>query len=120
MMQYEMMTVNGLAVVRLAGACALVMTVVAHAGAAESNTSASTFAQRCAACHAADGSGATVVGKSAHIPDLRSPQVQNQSDTDVEKIIANGKGTMPAFGTSLSNDEIHGLVLYVRGLAKKQ
>ncbi len=119
-MQYQMIKANGRAVVALAGACALVMTVAAHAGAQASNAAASTFAQRCSACHAADGSGDTVVGKSAHIPDLRSPQVQNQSDTDVEKVIANGKGTMPAFGTSLSNDEIHGLVLYVRGLAKKQ
>jgi mono/diheme cytochrome c family protein len=119
-MHYEMRKVNGRAVIVLAGVCALVVTVAAHAGAAESSAAASTFAQKCAGCHAADGSGATVVGKSAHIPDLRSPQVQNQADPDVEKVIANGKGTMPAFGTSLSNDEIKGLVVYVRALAKKQ
>jgi len=119
-MQYETMKVNGLRVVGLAGACVLLMAVAAHADPKESNTAASTFAEKCSTCHAADGSGATVVGKSAKIPDLRSPQGQNQAEANLEETIAHGKGMMPAFGTSLSNDEIKGLVLYVRGLAKKQ
>jgi mono/diheme cytochrome c family protein len=119
-MHYQIMKVNGLAVAGLASACALAMMVAAHAGAEESNTAAATFAQRCSACHAADGGGATVVGKSANIPDLRSPQVQKQADADLEEIIAHGRGTMPAFGTSLSKDEIQGLVRYVRDLAKQK
>jgi cytochrome c6 len=119
-MRNQIMRVNGLAAVRLVGACVFVMTVAASASAADSKVAASTFAQRCAECHAADGSGATTMGKSAHIPDLRSPQVQNQSDADLKNLVTHGKGVMPAFGTSLSNDEIDGVVSYVRGLAKKQ
>jgi len=118
-MQNQIVRVNGLAAVRLAGACVLFMAVAAYAGAEDSKAAASTFSQRCAECHAADGSGATTMGKSANIPDLRSPQVQNQADADVKDVIVHGKGVMPAFGTSLSNDEIDGLVLYVRGLATK-
>ena len=119
-MRSQLMTVTRHAMFGLAGACVLSMGVAARAGAEESNVAASTFAQKCSGCHAADGSGATVIGKSANIPDLRSPQVQNLADADVGGIIAHGKGTMPPFGTSLSDGEIHGLVLYVRGLAKQQ
>ena len=118
-MQNQVMRVNGLATLRLVGACVLIMAIAASASAEDSKTAASTFAQKCAECHAADGSGATTIGKSANIPDLRSPQVQNQADAAMKDIIAHGKGVMPAFGTSLSNDEIDGLVVYVRGLAKK-
>ena len=118
-MHTRIMKVNGLAAIGLAGACVLFMAIAANVQAEDSKIAASTFAQRCSACHGADGSGATVMGKSANIPDLRSPQLLNQTDADLEETIARGKGVMPAFGTSLSNDEIDGLVLYVRGLAKK-
>ena len=117
-MQTRIMRMNGIAV-GVAGACLLFTAVAASADAEASKIAASTFAQRCAECHAADGSGATVMGKSANIPDLRSPQLLNQSDADLEDTIARGKGVMPAFGTSLSDDQINGLVVYVRGLAKK-
>ena len=36
----------------------------------------------------------------------------------VEQIITEGKGKMPAYGKSLKPDEIKAMVAYVRGLAK--
>jgi len=69
-------------------------------------------------CHAADGSGSTPVGKSLKIPDLRSAQVQGQSDGQLATSISSGKGKMPAYGKSLSPEQINQLVAFIRGLKK--
>jgi len=104
---------------RFALAALITGVALSPAAATPNDPGAATFATHCEACHGADGSGNTVVGKSANIPDLRSPRVQSQTDEGLQGIIANGLGTMPAFGTGLSADEIHGLVQYVRALAQK-
>lgn len=104
---------------RLALAALAVAVASSPAAAAPNDPGAATFAAHCAACHGDDGSGNTVIGKSANIPDLRAPQVQSQTDEQLQNVVAHGLGTMPAFATSLSPDEIHSVVLYVRDLAKK-
>jgi cytochrome c6 len=81
--------------------------------------SAELFKTKCAACHGADGSGQTPVGKTMKIRDLRSPEVQKQTDADLQKIITDGKLKMPAFKTKLSVADISSLVAYIRGTAKK-
>jgi mono/diheme cytochrome c family protein len=86
--------------------------------AAASDRAQATYSGKCAMCHGADGSGDTVIGKSAKIPDLRSAPVQSQTDAQLEDIVSHGKGVMPAFGSSMSNDEIHSTVLYLREIAK--
>jgi mono/diheme cytochrome c family protein len=94
-------------------------TVTVAASAAGSDAAAASFAEHCAICHAPNGSGDTVVGKSVKIPDLRSAEVQSQSDAQLAEIIANGKGAMPPF-TSLSKDEIDALVKHIHELAKEK
>ena len=74
----------------------------------------------CAQCHGADGSGNTPVGKSLKARDLRSDDVQKQSDDELAAVIADGKGKMPAFKSSLSAEQVRELVTYIRTLAKKQ
>src|SRR5215467_9001074 len=71
--------------------------VALAASAGGSDPGAVNFEMHCATCHAPNGSGDTVVGKSVHIPDLRAPAVQSQSDAQLAEIIANGKGAMPPF-----------------------
>jgi len=93
-------------------------TVAVAASASGNDPAASTFGEHCATCHAPNGSGDTVVGKSAKIPDLRSPAVQSQPDAQLADIIANGKGLMPGFKSNLSKDEIDALVKHVHQLAK--
>jgi mono/diheme cytochrome c family protein len=95
-------------------------TVAVAASASGNDPGQSTFEAHCATCHAPDGSGDTVVGKSAKIPDLRSPAVQTQPDTQLADVIANGKGLMPGFKSSLSKDEIDALVKHVHQLAGKK
>jgi len=69
---------------------------------------AAVYKAKCASCHGADGSGQTPVGKSLKIRDLRSAEVQKQTDVELTKIIAGGKGKMPAYGKQLSNADVEG------------
>src|SRR6266849_1769190 len=78
-----------------------------------------TFQTKCAMCHGPDGGGSEV-GKSMNVPDLRSQAVQKLSDAELAQIISNGKGGMPAFKDSLSEDQIHGLVTHIHSLAAKK
>jgi mono/diheme cytochrome c family protein len=93
-------------------------TLAVAASASGNDPGQSTFEAHCAACHAPNGSGDTVVGKSAKIPDLRSPAVQSLPDAQLADVIANGKGLMPPFKSSLSKDEIDALVKHVHQLAQ--
>ena len=77
------------------------------------------FKSNCASCHGTDGAG-TPLGKSMNAPDLRSADVQKHSDAELAEIIANGKKDMPSFKKSLTEDQIRGLVQYVRELAKNK
>jgi cytochrome c6 len=77
-----------------------------------------TYKTKCAACHAADGSGSEV-GKKLGTHGFHSSQVQSQSDADLTQIIAKGKNKMPAYEKSLKPDEIKGLVAYMRELGNK-
>ncbi len=51
------------------------------------------------------------------VPDLRSPAVQKLTDAELAQVISDGKGGMPSFKGSLSDDQIHGLVTCIRSLA---
>ena len=79
---------------------------------------AALYKAKCASCHGADGSGKTSVGKSLKVSDLCSKNVQKLSDKALAKVIADGKGKMPAYAKKLSADQIKSLVATVRALAK--
>lgn len=81
---------------------------------------ASLYKVKCADCHGADGSGNTAVGKSLKLRDLRSADVQKQTDEELAAITANGKGSMPAYKDELTGDQIRQLVGFMRQLAKKK
>ena len=101
------------------GLTLFVVSVVEANPGPDSAASSATFRTKCATCHGQDGGGSTV-GKSMNVPDLRSPVVQKLSDTELAQIIANGKGGMPPFKSSLSEDQIHSMVSYVRSLHQKK
>ena len=79
---------------------------------------AALFKARCAMCHGPDGSGLTPVGKSLKVRNLRSADVQKQSDAELAKIISNGKGKMPAMKANLSDADIRTLVAHIRTFKK--
>jgi len=81
---------------------------------------AALFKAKCAACHGADGSGDTSMGKTLKLRDLRSADVQKQTDAQLTEIITNGKGKMPAYKGKVTDDQIKQLVATIRDLAKKK
>lgn len=80
---------------------------------------AAIYKAKCASCHGPDGSGQTPVGKTMKVRDLRSPEVQKQTDKELYDWTAEGKGKMPAYKNKLSEAEINALVAHMRDLAKK-
>ena len=61
------------------------------------------------------------MGKQLGVTDLRSDDVQKETDAQLTDSVANGKGKkMPAYKATLKDDQIKGLVGYIRELAKKK
>ena len=78
------------------------------------------FKTKCAACHGPDGKGEVPMGKKLGAHDLKSAEVQKQSDAQLTEVITKGKNKMPAYGGKLSKEQIAQLVAYIREIAKKQ
>jgi mono/diheme cytochrome c family protein len=78
---------------------------------------AETFKAKCAMCHGDDASGNTPLGKRLKIHDLRSPEVQKETDDQLAAIITDGKPPMPAYSKILTVEQIHQLVAYLRSIA---
>ena len=87
--------------------------------AADAPGAAEIYKTKCASCHGPDGAGQTPAGKAMKVHDLRSAEVQKQTDADLQKSISDGKGKMPAYKTKISVADVASLVAYIRGLAKK-
>jgi len=82
------------------------------------DTTADLYKSKCAACHGVNGSGDTPAGKKLEVRDLRSADVQKQSDAELNAVIANGKKKMPAYSDKLSAQQIQDLVKYIRNLKR--
>jgi cytochrome c6 len=81
------------------------------------NASETLYKSKCAACHSADGSG-SAMGKKLGAHDFQAAEVQKISDAELSDIITNGKNKMPAYGKSLSAEDVKGLVAYIRTLKR--
>lgn len=79
---------------------------------------ATLFKAKCASCHGADGSGNTPMGKKLSVRDMRSAQVQSQSDAQLAAIISKGKGKMPPYEKSLNQQQVQEMVSFIRKLAR--
>ena len=70
----------------------LVIIVAAFAAAAQANKEgAAQYKKSCAMCHGPDGSGGTPMGKKLAVRDLRSADVQKQTDAQLTEVISKGK-----------------------------
>jgi cytochrome c6 len=79
---------------------------------------AATYKAKCAMCHGADGAGQTPMGKNMKLRDLRAADVQKQTDAELVKWIADGKGKMPAYKAKLGAADIDALVAFIRSIKK--
>ncbi|MBK9312634.1 MAG: cytochrome c [Acidobacteria bacterium] len=77
------------------------------------------FKDKCASCHGEDGMGNTPPGKQLKVRNLRSAEVQKQSDAQLAAVIAKGKDKMPPFEKSLNKEQINQLVAHIRQFGKK-
>lgn len=83
------------------------------------DTGEALFKAKCAMCHGPDGDGKTKMGEMLKVVDLRSPEVQKQSDAELAQAITKGRNKMPAYEGKLTKDQITKLVAYVREIGKK-
>jgi cytochrome c6 len=90
-----------------------------YASGASAAAGADIFRTKCAACHGADASGNTAIGKRLSIRDLRSSEVQERTDEELTAILTKGKAPMPAFAKTLSAADINDVVAYLRSIARK-
>jgi cytochrome c6 len=78
----------------------------------------SLFRENCAICHGVNGGG-TDTGKKLNVLDLRSPEVQKETNEQLTEVILKGKNKMPGYEGKLSDEQIKKLVAHIRTLAKK-
>jgi len=80
-----------------------------------------TFADSCAVCHgtAGKGDGPAAGGLSPRPADLTSARVQQQSDGALFYKITEGRGPMPSFKTTLTEQQRWDVVNHIRTLAPK-
>jgi mono/diheme cytochrome c family protein len=83
-----------------------------------------TWAKECAKCHGPDGAGKTKMGAKLGVKDYTDAKVQASfTDDQLAKAIKDGvkEGDvtkMKAYGDTLSDAEIKGLVAYIRAFKK--
>jgi mono/diheme cytochrome c family protein len=117
--EHQAMFASAILLVLFAGLTLFVVSIVQANPGPDSAASSATFRTKCVMCHGQDGSGSEV-GKSMNVPDLRSPVVQKLPDAQLAEIISDGKGGMPSFKNSLSEDQVHSLVAHIRSLRGKK
>jgi cytochrome c6 len=99
---------------------AVVLSLALTTSSSFAQDAAATFKAKCAMCHGPDGSGKTPMGEKLSIRDLRSADVQKQSDAELAQIVTKGKNKMPSYDGKLTKEQIDQLVAHVRELAKKK
>jgi hypothetical protein len=78
------------------------------------------YAQRCYSCHGPSGHGDGPIAASLPVlpPDFRDT-VERRSTAEIRRIIAEGRGTMPAFQPAMRPSEITDMVQMVRLLSRE-
>jgi len=78
------------------------------------------YAQRCLNCHGVSGRGDGPMAAALPVapPDFRDT-VERKSNPQIRRLIANGKGLMPAFEPALSASEINDMLQMVRFLSRE-
>ena len=88
---------------------AAAVVVVATLPQARAEEGAAVFQRKCVSCHGNDGAG-TAAGKKLGAKDLKSTKLPR---TEIEKVIRDGRGKMPAYRGKLSHEEIAALSAYI-------
>ncbi len=86
--------------------------------------SAAIFNSKCATCHGNDGTARTAAGKKIGASDLREKEIVEMTDQEMFESIGRGvkhkKYPHSFLYTGLNEDQVHGLVNYIRRLQQKK
>ena len=87
-----------------------------NAGDAELAAARSTYNNTCSKCHQPNGEGGTVDvdGDKVRVPSFKGGHALKHSDAEYVKQITNGGEGMPKFKDRLTQDQINGLVRFIR------
>ena len=104
---------------RLSVFCAVTL-IILLAGCGRNERMDALYAQRCLTCHGPGGRGDGLLAASlpAVPPDFRQT-VRRKGNPQIRKLIADGKGIMPAFTPALSQSEINDMLQMVRFLSRE-
>jgi mono/diheme cytochrome c family protein len=89
--------------------------LLAAAVPAAADDSGALYKSKCQACHGADGKGSPA-GQKMGAKDFNSPEVAKQTDAELINVTKEGKGKMPKYDGKLTDDQIKGLIKYIRSL----
>lgn len=77
------------------------------------------YKRDCASCHGRDGRGRTRKGRQTRARDLTdAPWQDDVSDERLFNSISNGRGKMPAFRKTVTENDIDALVAFIRRLRR--
>jgi mono/diheme cytochrome c family protein len=96
------------------------MVLAATAGlAADAKAGGAVYAKSCKSCHGPDGTPSATMAKmmKVEMKDLKSHEIQEMSDDDIKKVIADGKGKMKPVKT-VSGAAADNVAAYIHSLKK--
>ena len=96
---------------RIALALATLAALAAGTARAADAATADLYQKRCAVCHGKDGKAATPMAQKLGATDLTTVKT---SETDIAKVITDGKGKMTPFKGKLTDGEIQALAKFVK------
>ncbi|HEX7285870.1 MAG TPA: cytochrome c [Candidatus Angelobacter sp.] len=73
------------------------------------------YKSKCQVCHGADGKG-TPAGEKMGTKSFSSPDVAKKTDAELIEATKKGQGKMKGFEGKLTDDQIKGLIKYIRTL----
>ena len=80
------------------------------------------YDKKCASCHGKDGKGNAAMVKMLKVDisllDIVDKGTLGKSDDELVSVTTKGSNKMPAYGKELRDEEINGVVSYIRSLAK--
>lgn len=79
-------------------------------------TARANYGKNCEGCHGPKGEGGLVKvdNKQIKVPSLKSEHAIKHTDDQIAKMITNGEEEMPSFKDKMSQQEIAGMVKFVR------
>jgi mono/diheme cytochrome c family protein len=105
---------------RISFSATLLLLLLAYTPSYAADVGQSLYKSECAGCHSADGSASSPASKAMKLRDLRSPEVQKQTDAELTAVIAKGSKNMPPYQKRLGDAKIRALVSYMRQIAKSK